>query len=315
MGRQPRIGDVFEIPVSNGLAYGQYVAFDSTPPVFGYFVRVFRGTFQERPAELKAILRLPVQFSTFFPLGSAFARKLVSFVGNEKPPERFAKLPLLKAAAAWHLDKPGVKNWSVQDKNGVWAVRKLTAAERRYPIRQLMNFKALTDSIEQGWTASTPVLREHLASHKSRRPQANRPVSSSPARAASGKTAEMRAILDDFAIKLISVVRDRPCWTLQREISGELRGATSDAFHEQYLALDPKAKDFVHRYLMRAVNGCVACSLGFLENNSLKILYTTDEGVEVDIKLLSGGFIERLYGKKGWIARFSEYTDRIEPLA
>lgn len=145
-----RVGDLIEIKTSKGLAYALFTHKHEKPPHFGAMLRVFDQTFESRPAELVSLTRLPVQFTTFFPLQAAVNQKLVEVVGNFAIPDELKPFPIFRAGVPDPHTKT-VANWWLWDGEKEWQVGKLTTNQRKFPIRGVWNDTYLIQRIENGW--------------------------------------------------------------------------------------------------------------------------------------------------------------------
>ena len=76
---RPRIGDVIEIPTARGLAYAQCT---HQHHQYGGLIRVFDRLFEHRPTNFEDLVKGPVRFSTFLPLGAAVRRGIFEIVGH-----------------------------------------------------------------------------------------------------------------------------------------------------------------------------------------------------------------------------------------
>lgn len=93
MSKRLKIGDIVEIPLSeNGTGYAQYT---HKHKQYGALLRVFQV--REKVDDLADLLNVPHQFTTFFPLGAAVNREIVSIAGNLPVQEKFKTFPTLFA--------------------------------------------------------------------------------------------------------------------------------------------------------------------------------------------------------------------------
>jgi hypothetical protein len=138
-----------EIPTPRGLAYAQFTHKHDAPPKFGALIRVAPGLHDVRPASFSQIVALRPQFMTFFPLGAACNRRLVSIVANESVPDHAVAFPTFRSG----VRRPDgtVKIWWLWDGTNAKRVGKLTQAMRSLPIRAIWNDILLTERIVSGW--------------------------------------------------------------------------------------------------------------------------------------------------------------------
>jgi hypothetical protein len=149
--KRPRIGDVIEISTPKGLAYAHYTHRHDTPPKFGALIRVLPGLHKVRPVTFASLVQASAQFITFFPLGAACSRGIVSIVANEPLPEHAAVFPTFRSGAR---GKDGlVKTWWLWDGKKQWRVGELTQKMRAFPIRGVWNDTLLVERICSGWRA------------------------------------------------------------------------------------------------------------------------------------------------------------------
>jgi len=147
---RPVLGDIVEIPLTRGFAYGQYVYNYTKPPRWGALVRVFPDTFDKRPGDFSDLVNGNERFVVFMPLAAAVNQEMVKLVDRAAVPARFSKLPVFKAAG--FLNKAGiVKDWWLWDGEREWRSPGLSADEARYPLREIPSIPVLIDRIESGW--------------------------------------------------------------------------------------------------------------------------------------------------------------------
>jgi hypothetical protein len=145
-----RIGNIVEIQTSKGLAYAQYSHKHDKPPKYGALLRVFDQIFQEQPADLEGLTRLPIQFSIFFPLQTAVNQNIVKIVGNITVPENLRSFPLFRSGTPDRETKK-VATWWLWDGEREWRVGELTPEQRKLPIEGVWNDTMLIRRIESGW--------------------------------------------------------------------------------------------------------------------------------------------------------------------
>jgi hypothetical protein len=150
--RRPRLGDIFELATSGGLAYLQYVM---KTPRFGALIRILGGTFADRPLSFSHLVRQPERFVTFFPLGAAVAQSVVTYVGHEHVPEWLRKFPLFRAAGNRDPRTGKVLDWWLWDGEKSWPIGDLRPEHRDLPIREVLNDTLLAERIADGWTPAS----------------------------------------------------------------------------------------------------------------------------------------------------------------
>jgi hypothetical protein len=147
--KRPKIGDIIEIPTPAGLAYAQYTHRHTARPKFGALLRVFSGLHAIRPTSFGDIVKGPVQFSTFFPLGASCNRGIVQVVGSEPIPAEAQ--PFLTFRSGMRGADGKVAKWWLWDGAKSWPIGKLKDAQRAYPIRSVWNYALLVHRIVSGW--------------------------------------------------------------------------------------------------------------------------------------------------------------------
>jgi len=149
---RPRIGDVIEIPTSEGLAYAHFTHKHDVPPRWGALIRVLPGLFFERPSDFADLVEQPPVFITFFPLGAACNRRIVRVVANESLPKLSQTFPVFRNS---HRDRTGKRTgpWFLWDGSREWRVERLSAQElRAYPPLGVWNDTLLIERIVAGWS-------------------------------------------------------------------------------------------------------------------------------------------------------------------
>lgn len=147
--KRPKIGDVIEITTSMGFAYAQYTHKNK---MYDCLLRVFKGFHQERPKSFEKIVTQEPVFSTFFPLGAAVNRQIVSIAGHEKITSDLQILPLFRNGILNPQTKK-VEVWWLWDGEKSWKVGEITQEQRKLPLLGIWNDTMLIKRIESGWTA------------------------------------------------------------------------------------------------------------------------------------------------------------------
>ena len=92
---------------------------------------------------------MPHQFTTFFPLGEAVNREIVSIAGNLPVQEKFKTFPTFRAGVP---NQSGlVEVWWLWDGENEERIRKLSPDQMKYPIRGVINATLLIERICSGW--------------------------------------------------------------------------------------------------------------------------------------------------------------------
>jgi hypothetical protein len=149
---RPRIGDVIEIPTPEGLAYAHYTHKHDVLPKWGALIRVLPGIFRVRQADFaELVLQRPV-FTTFFPVGAACHRGIVTVVANEPVPPHTKDFPVVRNC---HRDRSGkrVAPWFLWDGSREWRVQSLTEDQlKEYPPLEVWNDTLLIERIVARWS-------------------------------------------------------------------------------------------------------------------------------------------------------------------
>lgn len=145
MSKRPKIGDILEIPLpNNGFGYAQYTHKHAT---YGALLRVFNVT--QKTSNFESLFSSGIQFSTFFPLGSALNQNILSVVSNLPIPADFQQFPVFRAGA--HNKQGFVEVWWLWDGEKEWRVGTLSNEEMKFPIRGIINDTLLIERICEGW--------------------------------------------------------------------------------------------------------------------------------------------------------------------
>lgn len=78
-----KIGDVFEIDVTNGKAYLQYVYNNE---LIGELIRVLPGKFESQIDDLTQLVNGETEYFIHFPVKGAYKQKIIKLVGNYSLP-------------------------------------------------------------------------------------------------------------------------------------------------------------------------------------------------------------------------------------
>src|SRR4029079_14992751 len=119
--------------------------------------------------------------------------------------------------------------------------------------------------------------------------------------------------LEQCGRQLTVEIRDEACKFLQQVLSGTMKDSTSKLFYEQYRTLDPDARAFVDKVVVAAVDSCFVRFLNFFDAHSTPLMVKNDQDEIVNIQALSDGLVGELYSDQGWLAKYSQFKDRIAP--
>lgn len=148
---RPKIGDLVEIKTAKGFSYALYTHRHGQ---YGPLLRIFKTQYGERPMDFSTVVKDSVQFSCFFPLGTAVRQKLVECVANVGVPEDLRPFPTFRSGMP---DFRGGKitRWWLWDGEKEWQVGELSPEQRRLSVRGIWNYTILIERIEEGYTTES----------------------------------------------------------------------------------------------------------------------------------------------------------------
>lgn len=152
MTQRPRIGSIIEVRTADGLHYAQVTHNHRNPPVYGWLVRVFEGSHLRRPESFDDVAARPVQFSAFYPVGSAANAGLVEIVGNAPVSLENSKFPIFRDGTADPATGE-VSAWYIWDGIHEWRVESLSHEMLGYPFREILTGDLLRRRVEANWTS------------------------------------------------------------------------------------------------------------------------------------------------------------------
>ncbi|MGA3282913.1 MAG: epimerase [Verrucomicrobiota bacterium] len=114
--------------------------------------------------------------------------------------------------------------------------------------------------------------------------------------------------LDKFGELLMKRVRDKAIGDWERFISGEMKGATAERVQQQIVSLTPEQRDTLCNLIPLIVDTTLHHLLFTAEQErSLQLIIDNPgESAAHNLRDISDGLSGELYGKHGWIARFSK---------
>ena len=149
----PRFGDVVEIRTPNGLAYVQYTAKHTMPPVFGDLVRVLPGLYETRPDDFSLLAQTKHSYFTFTPISVACRRRLATIVCHEKVPEWAQGIPVMRMANQFDGNgKP--QDWYLWDGVDTWPVTGPADEATKLSIAAIWGHDFLIEKLAEGWRPS-----------------------------------------------------------------------------------------------------------------------------------------------------------------
>jgi hypothetical protein len=155
MGKRIKIGDIVEVPTSKGLAYAQVTHIHGEEhSSYGPLVRIVPGFFTKRPERFDELVRQKPVAMMFCTLRAAIKSGVCEIVANVPVPEESKKFPLFRGSN----NDPGgdaPKKWWFWDGDRTWPVGKISAEQRRMPLREIVDGVLLRERIESGWSPAT----------------------------------------------------------------------------------------------------------------------------------------------------------------
>jgi hypothetical protein len=150
VAKRIRVGDVVEVPTSNGLAYAQVSHIhNEKQSAHGPLLRILPGFSTKRPERFDELVAQESTVRMFCALSAAVRKGICEIVGNVPVPEKDREFPIFRATD----DPAGISgNWSFWDGQKTWFVGKITAEQWKMPRRSMCDGVLLRERIEQGWT-------------------------------------------------------------------------------------------------------------------------------------------------------------------
>lgn len=145
----PKIGDIYEVNLTKGVAYAQYVLRHTAPPSYGFVLRVFPGAFAARPIDLDEICSRQEQFLAFYSIPTGLNDGFLVKVDFRTVSDRFLSWPMFK-------NKPGSK-WQIWDGHEFTIEDPLKVEHYDLSIMEIIPRSDLLAKIESGWHPSDEV--------------------------------------------------------------------------------------------------------------------------------------------------------------
>ena len=144
-----KIGDVFGIETSNGIAYFQYVHKNED---IGSLIRILPNSYKDNKKDvLNELVEQKELYLIHFPLGAALTRGIVSKMGNYPIPKDFV---LPKKFRDDHIIKGEFICWHIVDYEN-WQrekVEKLNDYQKQLSPWGTWNDTLLRERLAEGWT-------------------------------------------------------------------------------------------------------------------------------------------------------------------
>lgn len=142
-----KLGDIFEISTPKGKAYLHYIHKDS---VTGELIRVLKGFYSERPANLDKLAASEERYIISFPLSAATKQKIVEVVGNYST-SNFSKPKLMRTE---HNIRGEFLGWHIVDTE-TWQrqlVKTLSSEQKKLSPWGLWNDTLLIENLANDWS-------------------------------------------------------------------------------------------------------------------------------------------------------------------
>lgn len=105
----------------------------------------------KRPAQLAEVVARDSTVLMFCALSAAVRNGVCEVVDNVPVPEKYREFPVFRTTD----DPAGIGgNWAFWDGKKTWFVGKITAEQRKMPLRAICDGVLFRERIEHGWTPS-----------------------------------------------------------------------------------------------------------------------------------------------------------------
>jgi predicted methyltransferase len=90
--------------------------------------------------------------------------------------------------------------------------------------------------------------------------------------------------------------------------------ATSKELYQRLPKLNPAQREAMEELVVTAVDGAIARMLNYFDEEEVEVIVRRpSDAIGHDIRKLSDGLAGELYTEKGWIAKYSNFTNRLRP--
>jgi len=150
MATRVKIGDIFQIELEKGYAYGQITHKDSS---MGTLIAVFCKRYNEPTSQYELVITDEVQFRLFYFASGALKKGLTEVVANLEVPDKLSSFPIFKKHAPLELTG-GVDKWAFwsgdSSEETVYSTE-ITEEQLKYPLQRLVSHDVLIKYIEKGY--------------------------------------------------------------------------------------------------------------------------------------------------------------------
>lgn len=155
-GKKPKIGDIYEVKITSGVAYFQYTheAEDGTQ-----LIRVFPGIYPSRLTNFVALSQQRELYFIFTILVHALRKKEIVLASHQPVPDWAKPFPIMRKVAGrarggkitgWIIGH-GLRLYTVEEIQHALHVRELTPEQRKLSIASIWPVSTLVSQIERGW--------------------------------------------------------------------------------------------------------------------------------------------------------------------
>jgi hypothetical protein len=145
--KNPKLGDVIEFQVGDGVAYAMYT---HEHPEYGSLLRVWNRVHEVGCTDLQTLVQAMPSFTCFFSLRAALSRGIVKIAGHIAIPQNLLSFPIFRTGMVG--PDGSVNSWWLWDGNSSLKVGDLTVEQSRLPVRGIWNDTIIVSRVEQGWT-------------------------------------------------------------------------------------------------------------------------------------------------------------------
>jgi len=140
---RPKFGDIYELRLSKGVAYLQYILRHTRPPQYGPVIRVLPGVFSHRIDDPEGLADQEERFLALYWLPGAVTDGIADRVGHREVPSRFDTWPLFKDQS--------ISKWRIWNGIATETENPLKPEHYDLPMKELVPRSLLIARIESGW--------------------------------------------------------------------------------------------------------------------------------------------------------------------
>jgi hypothetical protein len=118
---------------------------------------------------------------------------------------------------------------------------------------------------------------------------------------------ETEEILNDFGKHLINNVRDETIECMEMIISGKMKSEEAQLLYKKTIELNNEIKNIINEIIINTIDRNIARLLDLFEQTGKYIIAYDNGDEKININEISDGLSGELYGKNGWIKKYSKY--------